>query len=116
MRRWFFLVLFLSVPLGLAQGPDSGKIAGVAKEPIRELPGTLVIHGGGAVPAGVRDRFIALAGGAKGRLVVIPTASAMADKAGEHSLQPWQKANLASLTLLHTRDRKKADDAAFVKP
>src|SRR5205814_3071434 len=29
---------------------------------------------------------------------------------------PWRKYNLPALTLLHTRDRKKASDAAFVKP
>ena len=31
-------------------------------------------------------------------------------------MDPWKKHKLASLTLLHTRDRAKADDPAFVKP
>src|SRR5262249_48111817 len=57
------------------------------------------------------------AGGPKAKLVVIPTASATADGPdADKALEPWKKYQPASLTLLHTRDRKKADDAAFVKP
>jgi len=65
------------------------------------------------MPDDVREQFLKLAGGDKAKLVVIPTASA---SAGEKSLEPWKKYELAALTLLHTRDRKQADDPAFVKP
>src|SRR6516164_387865 len=62
--------------------------ASVAEPKIEEMPphsvevnyaGSLVIVGGGGLPDVIRDRFLKLAGGKKGRLVVIPTASEMAD-------------------------------------
>jgi cyanophycinase len=81
--------------------------------------GTLVIVGGGKMPAAVRDEFVAKAGGAdKAKIVVIPTASASADDAKEHAgyLQQWKDAKVADVKLLHTRDEKTADSADFVKP
>jgi cyanophycinase len=106
-----FLSLWL-MPLAFCQPP-----APVVKLPCDEIRGTLVIHGGGAVPDDVRDEFIKLAGGPGAKLVVIPTASAAADGANANkALEPWNKYKLAALTLLHTRDRQKANDPAFVKP
>lgn len=86
--------------------------------PPAELPGPLVIVGGGAMPAEIREAFLTLAGNEKGKLVIIPTASAEADhpEKAESILQPWRALKPASVTLLHTRDRKQADDLAFVKP
>jgi cyanophycinase len=104
-------LMFLALTAGL--GALAGQPAPRVTQPCEELPGGLVIVGGGGIPDDIRDEFVKLAGGAKGKLVVIPTASANAD---EKALEPWKKYNLASLTLLHTRDRKKADDAAFVQP
>ncbi len=106
------LVLFL----GLV--PSSAQQARLAvTTPPAEVPGTLVICGGGKLPDAVRDRFMDLAGGAKAKLVVIPTASAAADGPNAaSSLEPWKKYKPATLTLLHTRDPKRADAAAFVKP
>jgi cyanophycinase len=106
-----FLSLYM-LPLALGQAP-----APLVMLPCDEIRGTLVIHGGGAIPDEVRDEFVKLAGGANAKLVVIPTASATADGANaDKALEPWKKYKLPSLTLLHTRDRQKADDAAFVKP
>ena len=107
-RRFLFgMVLFLASTslslLALAQQP-----AAVVTQPCDEIQGALVIVGGGSTPDDVRDEFAKLAGGAKGKLVVIPTASVNAD---EKSLEPWKKFNFAELTLLHTTDRKKADEA-----
>jgi cyanophycinase len=81
-------------------------------------PGALVIVGGGRIPDSVRDRFMDLAGGKATKLVIIPTASSSADREGEQEgyLQPWRRFSPASLTLLHTRSRAKADEAAFVQP
>lgn len=80
--------------------------------------GALVIVGGGGMPADVERRFVELAGGKAARLVVIPTASASADAsdAEKQFLARWRKHGLASLQLLHTRQRAKADEAAFVQP
>ena len=52
-----------------------------------------MIVGGGGMPDGVRDKFMALAGGKAAKLVVIPTASESADSKEEEEgyLQPWRK-------------------------
>jgi cyanophycinase len=81
------------------------------------IPGALVIVGGGGLPEAVRDRFLELAGGAKARLVVIPTASAQYDGSKmSRSYAFWQAQHVASVTLLHTLDPARANDPAFVKP
>ncbi|HEY2158076.1 MAG TPA: cyanophycinase [Isosphaeraceae bacterium] len=87
-----------------------------ADEPARA--GALVIVGGGGMPDSVRDKFMALAGGKAARLVVIPTAGEAADRKAEEEgyLQPWRKYQPASLVLLHTRSREKADDPGFARP
>jgi len=61
---------------------------------------------------------MALAGGNSAKLVIIPTASRSADPREEDEgyLKPWKKYSPASLNLLHTRSREKANDPAFVQP
>jgi cyanophycinase len=86
---------------------------------LAELPGPLVLAGGGQdVPADVRDAFFALAGKDEAKVVVIPTATATADDPNKFNeiLKPWQDLKPLSVELLHTRDRKTADDPAFVRP
>ena len=93
--------------------------AQVAPRVLESVAGSLVIVGGGKLPDGVRAEFFKLAGGvAKAQIVVIPTASGDADKPGEAETftKPWQKLDPKGVTLLHTRDRKRADEADFVKP
>ena len=87
-----------------------------ADEPAKA--GALVIVGGGGMPDSIRDKFMALAGGKAAKLVVIPTAGEAADRKAEEEgyLQPWRKYQPASLVLLHTRSREKADDPAFARP
>jgi cyanophycinase len=83
----------------------------------RETPGALVIVGGGLLPDAVCQRFVELAGGSKGRLVIIPTASARADRTGAaRSYHLWKAQGLASVSVLHTRDASQANDPAFVRP
>ena len=84
-----------------------------------ETEGTLVIVGGGKMPADVRAEFFKLAGGKdRARLVVLPGASTAADDPKQHDsfVQSWRKLGPVSVQLLHTRDRKVADDPDFVKP
>ncbi len=83
-----------------------------------EIPGALLLVGRGDLPESVRDKFFELAGKEKAKIVVIPTAAADADdkKATEKHLQLWEKLKPLSVTLMHTRDRKRADDPEFVKP
>ena len=83
----------------------------------KEVTGSLVIVGGGLLPDTIRERFLELAGGKKGRLVVIPTASKWVDQTRiSRSFNYWKAQGLASVALLHTLDRKEADDPSFVKP
>ena len=85
---------------------------------IAEVPGPLVIVGGGKMTDEIREAFITLAGKEKAKIVVIPTASATADnpKNADSFLKSWQDLGPQSVVLLHTRDRKQADDPGFVKP
>jgi len=80
--------------------------------------GALVIAGGGSLPSEVIDRFIATAGGKEAHLVIIPTASSRADDPAlaEDLLAPWKDRPHASLQLLHTRDREKANNVEFLEP
>jgi cyanophycinase len=77
----------------------------------------LIVCGGGTTPDSVRDRFLALAGGRAARLVVIPTAGEWADAPGvDHAADSWRTRGVASATVLHTLDRRRANDPEFVRP
>ncbi len=87
--------------------------------PPEPISGALVIVGGGKLPDAARDEFFKLAGGTeKAKIVVIPTASADADKPdqAESFTKQWANLKPVSVTLLHTRDRKTTDNPEFIKP
>lgn len=77
-----------------------------------------MLVGGGKIPPEVIARFVELAGGAKARIVLLPTASESADDPKEHaSLQElWRTQRNAEVVVLHTRDRERANDPAFCEP
>jgi len=94
--------------------------------------GILVVDGGGTT-AVVKDRFVALAGGAKARIIVIPTGASsvrFGDKniildpdwardrpewaAYEEYLKQWF--GTENVTVIHTRDRAIANSEDFVIP
>ncbi|HEX4149988.1 MAG TPA: cyanophycinase [Pirellulales bacterium] len=103
----------------LAEEADSDAIIGECSnyEPARPVQGSLVICGGGKLPDPVLNSFLELAGGDSARIVVIPTASALADGPEvEIKLTFWRQAKVAALSILHTRSRSMADDPDFVKP
>jgi cyanophycinase len=98
--------------------------------------GTLIVDGGGAIPA-VVERFHQLAGATEARIVCVPTgASKLKFGAGGYGfgtvLDPdWPRArvqwsqyeqylktwlNVPTVTILHTRDRQVADEVAFAAP
>lgn len=82
-----------------------------------ELSGSLVICGGGELPEEILNRFVELAGGQQGKLVVIPTAGTdqgISDQAA--MIEEWTGRGIGNVTVLHTRDRKIADSDEFVKP
>jgi cyanophycinase len=74
--------------------------------------------GGGKLPKAASDEFLKLASGKDANIVVIPTAGGDADKpaAADSFTNHWRDLQPKLVTLLHTRDRKKADTAEFVKP
>ncbi len=78
--------------------------------------GWLVIQGGGALTHEVKDRFVALAGGPNAEFVVIPTANSDDQVDVERTrLGFMQGFGVRSVTVLHTRDRARADSASFVE-
>ena len=82
----------------------------------RGIGGSLVIVGGGQIPDEVARVFRKLAGPV-GKLVVIPTASESADSGPDSErIGTWNARGFEDVTVLHTRDRAKADDPSFVAP
>jgi cyanophycinase len=106
------------VKLALVALPVIALILPASRASVPVRPGALVIVGGGEIPQKLRDKFMSLAGGKAARLLIIPTASSAADQRNEDEgyLKPWRSYAPAGLALLHTRSRRKADDAQFVKP
>lgn len=82
--------------------------------------GTRLLGGGGRLPARVYERFLELAGGVdRARIVLIPTASETVDDAAglQKALDRWQQEHPGfHFEVLHTRDRRQADDEAFCAP
>src|SRR5262245_32568353 len=96
----------------------SGSPSASAQETAEE-PGPLVLIGGRHQDLSheLRAVFFDLAGGKQAKIVVIPTAVADVSRENlDKLLNPWRELKPLSVELLHTRDRKTADDPAFVKP
>lgn len=78
--------------------------------------GTLVICGGGSLPDAVISRFVQLAEGPSGHLVVIPTASTRTSEAELSSLiQLWRERGMGRVSILHTTDRQRANTPEFAE-
>jgi cyanophycinase len=79
--------------------------------------GWLVIHGGGQLTNETKERFVALAGGREANFVVIPTAlSDTAIDVDEYRLEQLRRFDVKRVTVLHTKDRIRANSAGFVEP
>ena len=82
--------------------------------PTASIAGSLVIAGGGPLPAAVIDRYFELAGGEQARIVIITTASILAGTPNaEAHYALWFDRKPASLKFLHTRDRSEANTPEF---
>ena len=79
--------------------------------------GTLMIIGGGGMPGGMMEEFVEAAGGEQARLVYVP-CSESDDVSGEQGmLRAWEQMGVASATMIHTKDRNKANtDEEFLAP
>jgi cyanophycinase len=84
-------------------------------------PGTVILSGGGRIPDEVRAAFVEAGGGAQCRLVVVPTATPGTDdqealQDGAEVAESWKQREIASVEVLHTRDRDRANDPGFCAP
>lgn len=78
--------------------------------------GALLIAGGGPLGPEIWGRFLELAGGPDGRIVVIPTAGTEEAFPSDWSgLQGLRAAGALNLTVLHTRDRDEANSDEFAR-
>lgn len=79
--------------------------------------GWLMIHGGGQLTNESKERFIALAGGAEAKLVVIPTALSDAPiDVEKYRTEQIRRFGLKNVTVLHTTDQVRANSDGFVEP
>lgn len=94
-----------------------GLCAALGAATIGPSKGALVIVGGGKVGPQIVDRFVALAGGADAHFVVIPTAGEDAQIDPEANRKKFmERFGVKNVTVLHTRDRAKADTEEFGAP
>jgi cyanophycinase len=108
VRSVVYLVVAFASP-AIAQSPPP---------PVAAVPGSLVIAGGGGMPESVRKSFVALAGGDRAKILVVPTASVDAgDPAkAESFLEGWKQLGVKDVSIFHARTKDEANDPAFVKP
>ncbi len=77
--------------------------------------GTLIIMGGGPWHDEVQQRFVELAGGANGMILVLPMASASTDS-GRSSVEGWQELGGQARALVVNREEAmRADTAALFR-
>jgi cyanophycinase len=110
------IMSFLLVQLVAVQAADPQDGASTAR-----AKGSLLVGGGGRLPDAVYRRFVELAGGKAGRLVLIPTASeddSWLNNKEEVTayVDDWKDEGIDSVTILHTRERGQADRPDFALP
>lgn len=78
--------------------------------------GTLMIVGGGPRAADVSERFVELAGGRRGQILIFPMASGSAASSGSSSEEAWRALGIAARSVVLTRAAAlSADTAALFK-
>ena len=77
--------------------------------------GSLLIAGGGNLPAEALQAFVQLAGGDKASVVYIPCEEAKTIEQEPSMLRVLRKAGAGQVDWLHTKDRSFADDPLFIK-
>ena len=79
--------------------------------------GTLMIVGGGGMPRGLSRRMVQAAGGKKAKMVFIPCSEQDSVSSNSGMVRLWKQMGVASATVLHTKDRNKANsDEEFLAP
>ena len=105
MRRTIFLLLAIFI----FSGSMYGQVDAQSK-------GKLIIIGGGDIPDTIFNVFAQACGGKDQSVIVIPTATEDEAwiKAGGH-LKKFSDRGFTNLTTIHTRDKIKADDPAYLQ-
>ncbi|MGE3172875.1 MAG: cyanophycinase [Planctomycetota bacterium] len=75
--------------------------------------GTLVLAGGGAVPAAAADRFVAAAGGAEARVVLVPSASPREGRGEDPFAAMLRERGVTAIAVLDAAHPDEVDDAAL---
>src|SRR6185295_4004161 len=97
-------------------GPASARRPAQPDWAVKSMPAAVVLAGGMFIDQ-MGEEFVRLSGGEKARLVLIPTAYGPTEEEGvEQFYELWRKFNPAKITVLHTRDREKANEESFVAP
>jgi cyanophycinase len=80
--------------------------------------GTLVIVGGGGMPAGLMNDFVDMAGGVENaRLVYVPCSESKLVSGDQRIVDQWRRQGVRHATTVHTKDRVKAnEDPEFLRP
>lgn len=109
---------FLLVPLMLVAILLSARAADYDHRPtIGPAKGSLVIVGGGEITQEIKQRFVALAGGADANFVFIPTAAGDGQIDQKRILEDFSRSfGVSHVTVLHTRDRNQANSTTFGEP
>jgi len=106
------LVWILWISVGLLSGFSQNKEVATVKGPAQ---GSLVIAGGGNLPAEVIHKFIDLAGGKDAPLVLIPTAAGLQQYDARWK-EVLTRNGATNVTILHTNDPEEANKNAFIAP
>ena len=107
--------LVLSSLVAFALEPAGDNVFGLPPAAM-EGGGALVLHGGGDHIDDVCDEFVRLAGGAKARLVLIPSAYPYDDEAQyRESYGGWLNYDVSAFDFLNTDDPEQADDPEFCR-
>jgi cyanophycinase len=106
----FCLIMSMTSLPGSAADYDNSPTIGPAN-------GWLVIEGGGVLTNEVKERFVALAGGPDANFVMIPTALRDTQIDPDKSRLSFSNGfRVKHVTVLHTRDRVRANSEGFVEP
>lgn len=103
LLTWMILILSINTLVGQSTRPFPHR-------------GKLIIIGGGTIPDTIFHLFAASMGGKDRSVVVIPTATSDDEyiAAGGH-LKKFSERGFTNLQTIHTRERKRANDKAFLE-
>lgn len=127
MRRCLLLVAVLFAAVHVAAAQES--LLGLPAPSDPQKPGTVFLHGGGAITSDAWSAFLALAGGKNARIILVPCAgfrraSYASDAAYRAAVSnrygSWvslaRKGEIASCDFLYTDDPRDAENEKFIEP